>query len=94
MHYSKAEASPVGIGTTLYDKLGPYKISPFFDRVLQVKITFQDLEDIPMMETVELLKSTVEPQIKQKTIHSYPTNTLAEIHIYIDSEDYKKMFSK
>ena len=47
-----------------------------------------------MIETVELLKSTVKPQIKPTINHTSPTNTPDEIHISIDSEDYKKMFSK
>ena len=34
-HYSKAEQSPVGIGTPLYDKLGPHGNTPFCDQVLQ-----------------------------------------------------------
>ena len=88
MQYSKAEASPVGIGIILYDKLGPYRISPFCDRVLQGKIKFQDLEGIPIPETVELFKSTVKPQIKPTIQHSSPTNTPAKINISIDSEDY------
>ena len=87
-HYSKAEESPVGIGTPLYEKLGPYGISPFCNRVLQGKMTIQDLEDIPMTETIELLKSTVKPQIKSTINHTSPTNTPEEIHITIDSEDY------
>ena len=55
-------------------------------------MTFQDLEDIPMTETVELLKSTVKPQIKPTINHTSPTNTPEEIHITVDSEDYKKCF--
>ena len=93
-HYSKAEASPVRIGTVLHEKLGPYGISSFCDRVLQGKMTFQDLEDIPMTETVELLQSTVKPQIKPTIQHSCLENTPSEKNITLDSEDYTKMFSK
>ena len=90
MHYSKAEASPVGIATTLYDKLGPCGISHFLWQSPPRKMKFQDLEDISMMEILELLKSTVKP-LKKKTILNYSSpNAPAEIHISIDSEDYKK----
>ena len=47
-----------------------------------------------MTETIELLKSTVKSQIKPTITHTSPTNTPAEIYISIDSEDYKKTFSK
>ena len=56
-------------------------------------MTFQDLEDIPMTETIELLKSTVKPQINSTINHTSPSNTPDEIHITIDSEDYKKNVS-
>ena len=93
-HYSKAEASPVGIGTPLHEKLGPYGISPFCDRVLQGNMNFHDLEDIPMSETVELLKSMVKPQIHSTNQQTLPHNTPAEINISLDNEDYTKMFKK
>ena len=51
-------------------------------------MTFQDLEDIPMTETIELLQSTVKTQINPTITHTSPTNTPEEIHISIDSEDY------
>ena len=52
-------------------------------------MTFQDLEDISMTEKVELIKSTVKPQNKSTINQISPTNTPEEIHITIDSEDYK-----
>merc|ERR1712177_78867 len=56
--------------------------------------TFQDLEDIPMPETVELLHSTVKPQIQSHIRQSSTGNTPPEINITLDQEDYIQMFSK
>jgi hypothetical protein len=84
-HYSKAENSPVGINTPLYDKIGPHGNSPFCDRILQGTMTIDDLNEIPMPETVELLKSTMSPfaQLNQE-----------QIKIDMEPDDYTAIFSK
>ena len=47
-----------------------------------------------MPETVELLHSTVKPQIQSHTQQSSTGNTPPEINITLDQEDYIQMFSK
>ena len=60
-HYSKAEKSPVGLNTPLSKQIGPHGTSPFCDRILHGTLTIQDLKEIPMQETIELLKITISP---------------------------------
>ena len=88
-HYSKAENSPLGIGTPLYKKIGPHGTSPFCDRVLQGQLNFQDMQDIPMQETLELLQATLYPPSTSPSSSSGTT-----ISIDLNHDDYTKIFSK
>ena len=63
-HYSKVEESPVGVGTALYEKNRIIRSFPLLWKNSSRKMIFQDLEDIPMTETEELLQSTIKPQIQ------------------------------
>ena len=58
-HYSKAKKSPVGLNTPLSQQIGPHGTSPFCDGILQGTLTIQDLNEILMPETIDLLKSTM-----------------------------------
>ena len=69
-HYSKAEKSPVGLNKPLYYKIGPHGMSSFCGRVLNGQMTLQDMEDIPLPETTELLQHTTKSN-KNSTSHNH-----------------------
>ena len=87
-HYSKAESSPVGIQEPLYKKIGNHRTSKFCDEVLNGNMRVEDLDDIPMAETIELLHSTIHPTIQKSNTQS-PT-PIPSINIDLQKEDYKK----
>ena len=89
-HYSKAESSPLGINTPLYHKLGPAGITQFSDDVLHEKLQIQDLEEIHMKETVELLHSIIKPGLDKAQNH---ITTPPEIDISLEPKDFSSIFS-
>ena len=91
-HYSKAESSPLGINKDLYHKIGPHGTSPFCDNVLNGNIHIKDLNNIPIQETIELLRSTMKPRLpsQDNTASLYPS----QISIELDKTDYITVFKK
>ena len=88
-HYSKAESSPLGINTPLYHKLGPVGIIQFSYDVLHGKLQIQDLEEIHMKETVEILHSTIKPGLDKTQNH---ITTPPEIDISLEPKYFSSIF--
>ena len=55
-HFSKAEDTPLGMGTFLHDSIGTHSTSSFCDRVLDGGLGEADKEDINYVEAYELLQ--------------------------------------
>ena len=91
-HYSKAKSSPLRINKDLYHKIGPHGTSSFCDGVLNGNIDIKDINNIPMQETIELLRSTMKPQLppqdKSNSLHP------SQISIELDKTDYTTVFQK
>ena len=60
-HFSKAEKTPQGIKTFLYQALGDHGTSEFSNRILNGELTKTDKEKFQLSETFELLQATTRP---------------------------------
>lgn len=89
-HYPKAEQSPVGIKKPLYHKIRLHGTLAFCDRVLIGQLTIQDMEEIPLQQTSELLQTTLKP-IDISNPHK---SKLIDISVDLNHKDCVKMFSK